>query len=250
MRLQDKSVIVTGAASGIGETIARVFAGEGARVAVTDINGTGVEATAASIVDTGGQAVALPGDLSSEQDVAGIVAGAVAAYGRVDALVHAAGVTITGDRDILDLPVEVWDRTIAVNLRGTFLICKAVVAEMAKVGGGSIVNISAASALRGGGGAAYSSSKGGVNTLTKVIAAQQSKRNIRANAICPGPIDSPMLAASMKKLGWTEYPLHPGTLPRVGRKEEVAMLAVFLASDESSFTTGAIYTVDGGQSQY
>jgi NAD(P)-dependent dehydrogenase (short-subunit alcohol dehydrogenase family) len=121
---------------------------------------------------------------------------------------------------------------------------------MVAAGGGSIVNISAASALRGTGGAAYSTSKGGVNTLTKVIATQHAKDNIRANAICPGPIDSPMLAASLKKLGLSEYPFRPGTLGRLGTREEVAWLAVYLASDESTFTTGAIYTIDGGQSQY
>jgi len=153
------------------------------------------------------------------------------------------------DTRIVDVPEEVFDRTIAVNLRGVFLMCKYGVPHL-KRGGGAIVNLASAAALSGGGGTSYTASKGGVTAITRAVAFQNAAENIRCNSICPGPVDTPMLQISMKKLGLTTMTPGRGAIPRIARPEEVAFLITFLVSDEATYITGATYTIDGGMTQH
>jgi NAD(P)-dependent dehydrogenase (short-subunit alcohol dehydrogenase family) len=145
---------------------------------------------------------------------------------------------------------EVFDRTIAVNLRGIFLLCKYGVPHLKRAGGGAIVNLASTAALRGGGGTSYTASKGGVAAITRAVAFQNAAENIRCNAIYPGPVDTPMLQISMKKLGLKTMTAGPGIVPRIARPEEVAGLISFLVSDEATYITGAAYTIDGGATQH
>jgi NAD(P)-dependent dehydrogenase (short-subunit alcohol dehydrogenase family) len=154
------------------------------------------------------------------------------------------------DTKIVDVPEEVFDRTIAVNLRGMFLLCKYGIPHLKGAGGGAIVNLASVAALAGGGGTSYTTSKGGVAALTRAVAFQNAAENIRCNSICPGPVDTPMLQISMKKLGLSTMTSRPGTIPRIARPQEVASLITFLVSDEAAYITGATYTIDGGASQH
>lgn len=250
MRLQDKVSLVTGAAGGIGSAIARVFGREGSRVAVVDINEEGLQETMAEVQRQEGEALLLPADVSRSADVQRAVRETVGRFGRLNVLVNAHGISDLRDVRIVDLDEEVFDRTLAVNLRALFLTCKYALPYLKAAGGGTIVNISSAAALWGGGGTAYTASKGGVNALTRAIAYQYAAEGVRCNVICPGPVDTPMLKSSLQKLGRQHLPPAPGTIPRVARPEEVAYLAAFLASDEAAYITGATYTLDGGSTGY
>jgi len=250
VRLENKFAIVTGAASGIGKAISEVFTREGAQVALVDINGDGLQATLAGIEAAKARAYAFPADLSDSQAVQDVVLRAVDRLGRLNVLVNAHGVSSTQDVRIVDLAEDVFDRTIAVNLKAIFLTCKYALPHIKKADGGAIVNISSGAALGGGGGTAYTASKGGVNAITRAIAYQHAVDYIRCNAICPGPVDTPMLKTSLRKLGIDNLPPRAGTIPRVARPEEVAHLATFLVSDEAAFITGATYTIDGGMTQH
>src|SRR5205823_14598611 len=135
-------------------------------------------------------------------------------------------------------------------LRAIFLLCKYGVPQLQRAGGGAIINLASAAALRGGGGTSYTASKGGVTAITRAVAFQNAAENIRCNSICPGPVDTPMLQVSMKKLGLTTMVSGRGTIPRIAQPEEVAFLVTFLVSDEAAFITGATYTIDGGSTQH
>jgi NAD(P)-dependent dehydrogenase (short-subunit alcohol dehydrogenase family) len=246
MRLQNKAGIITGAAGGIGRATAEVFAREGAGVTLVDMRADELQQTLAAIEATGGKAMALTADVSQSEDVQRVVRAAAAHFGRIDFLVNAHGISDMQDVRIVDVPEEVFDRTIAVNLRAIFLTCKYVIPHLKAAGGGAIVNLSSGAALGGGGGTAYTASKGGVNALTRAISFQNAPDLIRCNAICPGPVDTPMLKTSLKKLGREHLPPAPGTIPRVARPEEVARLALFLVSDDGAYISGAAYTIDGG----
>jgi len=165
-------------------------------------------------------------------------------------MAHCHGISLMEDTRIVDVPVVVFDRTIAVNLRSIFLMCKYGVPALKQSGGGAIVNLASAAALVGGGGTSYTASKGGVTAITRAIAFQHAAEGLRCNAICPGPVDTPMLQISMKKLGLTTMTSRPGIMPRIAQPEEVAFLVTFLVSDESSYITGATYTIDGGATQH
>lgn len=249
-RLQGKVGIVTGGASGIGRATAHALAREGARVVVADLDADGAEAVAAAIADAGGEAIATRADVSQEPDVAAMVDIAVSRYGGLDILHNnAAGIGAASagrDRDVASIDVEVWDRTMAVNLRGVMLGCKHALPRMLERGAGSIVNMSSGSAERGDLTlSAYAASKGGVNTLTLYVAAQYGKQGIRCNAIAPGLI----LTHPKENFGGAAYVAmleeHHLT-PRVGEADDIANAVVFLASDEASFITGQILRVDGG----
>jgi len=244
MRLQGKVAIVTGAASGIGRSTAQVFAREGAQLTLVDINEEGLRETLAGLPE--GQAIAAPADVSRSEDVRGVIDKAMSKYGRLTTMANCHGISLMQDTKIVDVTEEVFDRTIAVNLRSIFLLCKYGVPALKQSGGGAIVNLASGAALGGGGGTSYTASKGGVTAITRAVAFQNAAENIRCNSICPGPVDTPMLQISMKKLGLKTMSSRAGTIPRIARPEEVAFLITFLVSDEAEFITGAIHTIDGG----
>ncbi len=250
MILRDKVAIVTGSASGIGRATARVLAAEGASVVVADLDEAGASAVVSEIEADGGKAIATRVDVSAEDDVREMIAAAVSTFGGLDVLHNnaaALGSASPGlDMDIANMDVDVWDRTMAVNLRGVMLGCKHAIPALLERGGGAIVNTSSGSAQRGDLAIpAYGVSKGGVDTLTRYVAAQYGKQGIRCNAIAPGLI----LTHEVERFGGEAYVKmleeHHLT-PRVGRPEDIAQAVLYLASDAASFVTGQILNVDGG----
>ncbi|UCD83393.1 MAG: glucose 1-dehydrogenase [Deltaproteobacteria bacterium] len=248
MKLKDKVAIVTGAGSGMGRAIALGFAGEGAKVLVTDVNRAGGEETVKMIRDQGREAVFLLTDVSRSEEVQKMVATAVEKYGKIDILVNNAGVDLLGNSQTV--AEEDWNRTIAVNLTGPFLCAKYAIAKMKESGGGVIINIASVEGLSGlSNQVAYSSSKGGVINLTKCLAIDHARDNIRVNAICPGGIETPMVMDLVNKEGMEplkKYLIRQHALRRFGKPEEIAKVAVFLASDDSSFIIGSHIIADGG----
>lgn len=242
-RLAGKNAIVTGAGSGMGRAISEAFAAEGARVLCADISGQ-QEDVARSI---GGEAIALPVDVTRSADVQRMIATAVDKFGRLDILVNNAGIG-GGVKALHEIEDDQFDRIIAVNLRGVFLGMKYGIAAMLETGGGAIVNTASAAGLVGTPElAGYSASKGGVVQLTKSAAVEYASRNIRANAICPGLIWTPMVpgqdGSRVPPPGTPPPPLMP--MGRWGLDTEIAQSAVFLASDEAGYLTGAALPVDG-----
>ncbi len=250
MRLKDKVCIVTGAASGIGRATAGVLADEGAVLMLADLNADGLKETQSEVVAKGGRAEIVGTDVSQTEDVRRLIEATRQAYSRLDVLVNCAGISELSDVAITEVSEEVFDRTIAVNLRSMFLTCKYAIPLMKESGGGSIVNLSSIGGLFGMGGTAYTASKGGVLSITRAIAYQYAAEGIRCNAICPGATDTPMIQVSMQKLGVNRATVRPGTIPRMAQPEEIGYLIAFLASDQAAFITGATYTVDGGALQH
>lgn len=248
MRLKDKVAVITGAASGIGRSVAQVFAREGAQLTLVDINEGGLIETLGGLPE--GCAITVTADVSRSEDVRNAIARALSKYGRLTTMANCHGVSLMQDTRIVDVPEDIFDRTIAVNLRAIFLLCKYGLPELKRAGGGSIVNLASAAALSGGGGTSYTASKGGVTAITRAVAYQGAADNIRCNVICPGPVDTPMLQTSMKKLGLTTMVSARGTIQRIAQPEEVAHLITFLASDDAAYITGATYTIDGGMTQH
>lgn len=246
MRLRDKVAVITGAAAGIGLACAQRFAAEGARIAGFDLV-TPSDAEWRSVEAESPGVSFHVGDVRNEGQVSGAIAEVIARFGRIDVLVNAAGVP--GGGPVHAIPVEEFDRVIDVNLKGTFLATRHVLASMMEHGGGSVVNIASIEGIEGfEGGSAYNASKGGVVLLTRNLAMDYGRRGIRVNCICPGFIRTPMLesifAEGMEEL--LERITDAHQLGRLGRPEEIAAAALFLASDDASFVTGHSLVVDGG----
>jgi NAD(P)-dependent dehydrogenase (short-subunit alcohol dehydrogenase family) len=243
MRLKDKVAIVTGGAHGMGEAEARLFAKEGAKVVVADILADLAETVAADIAAQGGEVIAARIDVTSEADWQGLIERTVATYGRLDILVNNAGISgsSVGDPDALDG----WNRIIAVNQTSVFLGTRLAAEQMAKTGGGSIVNISSIMGFVGSdsGHPAYCASKGAVRIYTKAAAVRYGPRGVRVNSVHPGYMP-PMLNATNQNLRAEKIAQTP--LRRLGEPIEVAYGVLFLASDEASFVTGAELVIDGG----
>lgn len=245
-RLQGKVAVVTGGGSGIGRAVAIRFAREGAAVVVGDVSEPSALAVAAEIVKEGGRALGLKADVTVPAQVEGMVNTARREFGPVTVLATCAGVL--GFGTVADTSLEAWNRVIAVNLTGTFLAAKAAIPGMIEAGGGAIVTISSSTGAHDAapGTVAYVASKGGVMMLTKCIALDHAASGIRANAIAPGPTATPMLQSVMTP---PELEAFGKAMPigRLARPEEIAAAAVFLASDEASYVTGAVFAIDGGQ---
>jgi NAD(P)-dependent dehydrogenase (short-subunit alcohol dehydrogenase family) len=246
MRLKGKVAIVTGGGSGIGRASAELFAREGAQVVLADYKAeTGQEAVAA-IRQAGGDAVFVPVDVSNSVQVQHLVQAALDTYGGIDILLNNAGILLFGTAT--DTDEKDWNRVIATNLTGTFLVSKAVLPHMVKRGGGCIINLTSSTGAHDAGPntVAYVTSKGGVALLTRAMAIDHARDKVRVNAIAPGPTDTPMLRENLSADQLTAF---AATFPmgRLGRPEELANAILFLASDEASFVTGAILAVDGGQ---
>lgn len=248
MKLNEKVAIVTGAGQGLGKAIALGFAREGSKVLVADIFEEIGGETVQAIKNQGGEASFFPVDISKSDEVQQMVATAVERYGKVDILVNNAAINTMANSQMIT--EEVWDRTIAINLTGTFLCSKYAIAEMQKTGGGIIINIASVQGLEGfANSLAYSASKGGVMNLTKCLAIDHARDNIRVNAICPADIETPMLTNLVEQEGMEpmkKYMLRKHAMRRFGKPGEIASVAVFLACDDSSYITGESITVDGG----
>lgn len=247
-RLHGKVALITGAGGGIGRVAAELFAAEGARIFVADAVADGASATVQAIADAGGTAVAHTADVSSADEVAAMVAAAVEAFGGIDILYNNAGVLPPDDGGTLDTPEDTWDRVMAVNLKGVWLCCKYGIPALIERGGGSIINVASLVALMGSAVAqiAYTASKGGVLSMTREMAVEYARHNIRINALCPGPIQTPLMAELLSDPERRARRLVHVPIGRFGQAEEVAKAALFLASDDSSLMTGASLVCDGG----
>lgn len=245
-RLAGKVAFITGAASGIGRASARLFAREGARVVVADIALAAAEEVAREIAAGGGAAIALPLDVGDPDSVKRALAAATERFGAPTVLYNNAGGSTLADGSVTDAPLEEFARVIRVDLFGTFLVCRFGIPYMIQAGGGSIINATSVVALKGVPNMdCYTAAKGGVASLTRSLAATYAKHKIRVNAVCPGLIATDralrMVAAKQANADFaTKQPLG------VGQPEDVANIALFLASDESRLTTGAILPVDSG----
>jgi len=249
MRLDGKVTIITGGGSGMGRVAAELFAKEGARVVVADFAEASGEATVAAVTAAGGVATFVKTDVSDETSAKGMVQHALATYGRVDALYNNAGIMPEADHSVIDTDVATWDKVMAVNVRGVFLGCKYAIPQMLEQGSGSIINIASFVAILGCSVPqdAYTASKGAVLALTRSLAVQFAGKGVRSNSISPGPVETPLLMEwlladeAAKQLRLARNPSG-----RFGKPEEIVNAGIYLASDESRWTNGANFVIDGG----
>jgi NAD(P)-dependent dehydrogenase (short-subunit alcohol dehydrogenase family) len=249
VRLANKVALITGGASGIGRATALRFAREGAAVAVVDLEEVGGQAVVRAIVGEGGQALFLRCDVSQAADCQRAVQEAVGKLGGLDILFNNAG--IIRRATVIDTTEEEWDRVMAVNVKSIFLLSKYAIPVMAQAGGGVIINTASGWGLTGGRRAvSYCASKGAVVNMTRAMALDHGEQNIRVNCICPGDTDTAMMRHEARQLGESDEGFLAEAadrpLQRIGRPEDIAQAALYLASDASSFVTGAALVVDGG----
>jgi NAD(P)-dependent dehydrogenase (short-subunit alcohol dehydrogenase family) len=245
-RLAHKVALITGAGSGLGREMALLFAREGATVVINDIDEEAGERTASEL---GAGAQFIAGDVSDDGSVAALFAAVREAHGRLDVSVHNAGIMDARDEGPTITPLDIWDRVIAINLTGVFLCCRHAIPLMLDTeGNSSIINIASFVALMGAASPqiAYTASKGGVLSMTREIAVEYARQRIRANAICPGPIRTPLLEYLIADEGKRNNRLNHIPAGRFGEPSDIANAAVYLASDESDWVTGTEFNVDGG----
>ncbi|TCL62733.1 NAD(P)-dependent dehydrogenase (short-subunit alcohol dehydrogenase family) [Hydrogenispora ethanolica] len=249
MRFSNKVVLITGAGSGIGQATAIQFAKAGARVAVNDLFPERAAKTVDLVRNAGGTGLAVPADVADAAAAAKMVNDAVQAFGRIDILVNNAGIILPGRVD--DMAEEDFDRTMRINVKGPFLVSKYVVQEMRKTGGGVIVNNASVAALKGiVDRSAYSASKGALVSLTKAMAADYIKENIRVNCVCPGTTYTPALEERMQAQADPEAAraafIARQPMGRLGKDEEIAQAILFACCDEASYMNGSVVVIDGG----
>ena len=247
MRLKDKVALITGAGSGMGRATATLFAKEGAKVAVVDINAAGADDTVRRISSAGGEAVAIRADVSNSEDASSMVSSAVKKFGGLDIIYNNAGIEGEG-RFTAEVTEEQFDRVIAINLRGVWLGMKYALPELVKRGGGVVISTASIAGLIGlRGSVAYSAAKAGVIGMTRVVAVEYGRSNIRANGICPGFIHTEMADRASGGRGLSEkFVKRASVFSRMGEPEEIAQTALFLASDDCKFATGQPFVIDGG----
>lgn len=248
MRLKNKVAIITGAGSGIGRESALLFASEGCKILVSDINESGGNETVDQIKDEGNNALFCKADVSKGDDCRQMIEQAEETFGKLDILFNNAGISHADDDDAINTSEDVWDLTMRINLKGVFLGCKYGIPVLQRNGGGSIINTASFVAHMGAATPqiAYTASKGGVVALTRELAIVHAKENIRVNALCPGPLKTELLMKYLDTEEKRNKRLVHIPAGRFGLAKEVAQSALFLASDESSFITGTSFMVDGG----
>jgi NAD(P)-dependent dehydrogenase (short-subunit alcohol dehydrogenase family) len=244
-RLDGKVALITGAAGGMGLEAAKLFASEGARVVLTDV---AEDAGRAAAQEIGESAAFVRADVSKSSDAEAMVRFAVESFGGLHVLYNNAGVMLPDDGGVVETDEQTWDRTMSINLKGVWLGCKFGIPAMLDAGGGSIVNVASFVALLGAATPqiAYTATKGGVLSMTREIAVEYARRGIRANALCPGPIETPLLKELFADDAARQRRVVHIPIGRLGQAEEVVRAALWLASDESSLMTGAALVVDGG----
>ena len=246
-RLEGKVCVITGAGGGMGREAAVVFAGEGARVCAADVAGAAAEETVSLCPE--GAAMAVEVDVASEDGVHALMAAAAERFGGIDVLYNNAGISPDDDASVLDTSVEAWQRVQDVNAKGVFLCCKHGIPYLLERGGGSVINVASFVAILGAATSqiSYTASKGAVLAMSRELGTQFARQGIRVNALCPGPVETPLLlniygsdpaALERRRIHWP--------MGRLGKPREIVDAALFLASDESSFVNGATFVVDGG----
>jgi len=246
-RLEGKACVITGAGSGMGRVAAEVFTAEGAQVCVADIDGAAAEDTV--VLCREGSAFAIRADVAREEQVETMMRAAAERFGGIDVLYNNAGISPSDDASVLDTSLEAWQRVQDVNITGVFLCCKHGIPHLLERGGGSVINVSSLVALVGAATSqiSYTASKGAVLSMSRELATQFARQGVRVNALCPGPVETPLLmnlygkdpaALERRRVHWP--------MGRLAQPREVVNAALFLASDESSHVTGATITVDGG----
>jgi NAD(P)-dependent dehydrogenase (short-subunit alcohol dehydrogenase family) len=248
MRLENKVALITGASSGIGRESACLFAAEGAKVVVVDVNDDGGQETVDNISVQGGDAIFVHADVSLDADIRNMIQAAEDTYGKLNVLFNNAGIMHSNDDNAETTEESVWDFTMSVNLKGVFLGCKYGIPALRRAGGGSIINTASFVALLGAATPqiAYTASKGGVLAMTRELAVVHARENIRINALCPGPLRTELLMKFLDTEAKRQRRLVHVPMGRFGEAKEMAQAALYLASDESSYVTGSEFTVDGG----
>ena len=248
MRLKDKVAVITGGSSGIGRATCILFAQEGAKVVIVDINDEGGQETLDTIQANSGEAIYVHANQAKAADCQKMIAQAEATFGKVNVLFNNAGISHAADDDALNTSEEVWDLTFDVNVKGVFLCCKYGITALRRAGGGSIINTASFVAHLGAATPqlAYTASKGAVLSMTRELATIHARENIRVNALCPGPLRTELLMKYLDTPEKKQRRLVHIPMGRFGEATEIAQAALYLASDESSFVTGSSFMVDGG----
>jgi len=248
MRLEGKSAVITGAASGIGREAALLFASEGAAVAAVDLNEEAVRATVSDIIAAGGTAIPVVADVSKDADAAAMIATAEEAFGKVDVVFNNAGIMHSDDGDAIGTDEAIWDLTMDINAKGVFLGCKYGIPALLRAGGGSIINTASFVAHLGAATpqVAYTASKGAVLAMTRELAVVHARQSVRVNALCPGPLRTELLMKFLDTEEKKQRRLVHVPMGRFGEAAEMAKAALWLASDDSSYVTGTEFLVDGG----